>query len=310
MFAANLLLLCVGGVSVALPQTAQSTGLELEVAEIAKVTGDDAALVAKVQAASLGYAPAPGYHRTLRKDLIQASLRQALPGIDIRVTGAPRCRVSPEVAVVRGSTIQAQAAQAMRAALSGADASAEPEGVVRDIRVPKGDEPARIVIAPVRGRVVPGLQTVQAEIWMGDRIYQSTQVTFRVAMWKRQAVLRRAVNAGEELHAGLFEVRRVPVSASEGLYSLDQAQLAGAVALKPMAAGSTVAERDVHRQVVVSRGDIVTVRVTKGSVSVADIGVAQADGRTGERVRVTLRSTGREIIAVVTGPKNLEVKIQ
>ncbi len=48
----------------------------------------------------------------------------------------------------------------------------------------------------------------------------------------------------------------------------------------------------------------------KGSVKVTDVGLAMADGRMGERVRVQLRSTGRELIAQINGPRTAVVKIQ
>lgn len=315
---AALTLMTLGGgpapaadVTVTLPAAATVGGLEIHVADVATtVTGADAATVAKIKSASLGYAPAPGYSRVLRADLVQASLRSALPGVRIEVDGAPRCRVSPSIVTVTGLEIQAAALAELRGTLVGLDASAKPEGAVTDVMLPGGDVEPRIVVDHTARSVQAGRVTVQAQIWFGDRLYRTVSVPFRVSIWRRQAVLRRAINPGDSLHAGLFEVKRVEVDDARGMQALRMDQLAGAVALKPMAAGTAVNERDVHREVIAHKGDQATVQLVKGAVRLTDVGVILADGRMGERVRVQVRSTGRELIGVVRGPQLVEVMIR
>lgn len=299
-----------GGITVELPSASSSKGLEISVSEVAKVTGDDAATVELVEAASLGYAPAPGYHRTLRADLVEASLRQSLPGVDVRVTGAPRCRVTPAIQVVEGKAIQAIAATKLREALAGLDAEAKLTGELKDLRVPTSELSPRLVVPPIAGSVFPGVRTVPVQLWLDQQLYRTVHVSFMVSIWQRRAVLRRAVSMGEPLHAGLFQVKRVSADGAEDMLSLKLEELGGAVALKALPAGGTVTERDVHREVVVHRGDHVTVRIVKGNVAVSDVGVAKSDGRAGERIDVTLKSTGRELSGTVRGRQSIEVKIQ
>ena len=83
-----------------------------------------------------------------------------------------------------------------------------------------------------------------------------------------------------------------------------------AVALKALAAGSFVSEHEVHREVVLRRGDTVTVRVKKGSVQATDVGVVMGDGRLGDRVRVVLQSTAKELHGIVRGRSTVEVTIR
>lgn len=306
----TITLLAAGSVSIVLPSEANSKGLEISVAEIATVRGDDAAEVARVQAASLGYAPAPGFHRTLRSDLVLASLRQSLPGIDLRVEGAPRCRVTPTIVEVTGAELRAVAGERIRASLAGLDASAEPEGMVSSLQLPDGEGKPRLVAQPIRGRVTPGIRSIPVEVWIGDKLYRSVSVDFRVALWERRAVLQRAVLAGTPLDRSMFTVERVPVAASADIKTLGLDEIAGAVAIQPLPKGAVVHERDVHREVVLRRGDTVSVRVVKGSVVVTDVGIAKRDARMGERVNVQLRSTGVELVAVARGRRTVEVKIQ
>ncbi|MEE2939859.1 MAG: flagellar basal body P-ring formation chaperone FlgA [Planctomycetota bacterium] len=298
-------------VTVTLPATATVGGLEIHVADVATaVTGADEETVARIRGASLGYAPAPGYSRVLRADLVSASLRAALPGVHVTVDGASRCRVSPTVITVRGSELQAAATAAVRRTLVGQDAEARPAAEVADVLVPGGATEPRIVVGELPRIVQAGRTVVPVQVWFGDRLYRSVTIPFQVSIWRRQAVLRRAIDAGESLHAGLFEVRRVEVSDALGMQALGMDQLGGAVALRPMTAGSAVIERDVHREVIAHKGDHATVQLIGGSVKVTDLCVVLADGRMGERVAVRLRSTGRELIGIVRGPQSIEVKIK
>lgn len=297
-------------VRVELPAAAHSTGLEIAVGDIATVTCADDALATRVRAASLGYAPAPGFSRTLRGDLVSSALRQAMPSVRVRVVGADRCRVTPKVTTIKGTALRAEAAVAMRAAIASLDAEARPAGDVPDLQLPAGEGEPRLVARASRGELFPGKRNVAVEVWIGERLYRTVQIPFELAVWERTAVLRRAINPREPLHAGLFEVKRVPLRDSRSTQALGLDQLAGAIAMKAMPAGAILTEHDVHREVVIRRGDQVTVTVINGAVRVTDVGVAKADGRMGERLRVELRSSGKELIAVVKGGRQVEVIIQ
>lgn len=310
MIASTLLLLCTGGVSIVLPAEATSSGLEISVEEIARVVGDDAAEVERVREASLGYAPAPGYHRTLRADLLKASLRQSLPDIQVTVQGAPRCRVVTATTTIPGTRVLAEAHKAIREALTGMDAEARPLMDLSDVVVPSSDKEPSLRAAYRLTRLFPGALEVPVEIWLGDRLYRTVQARFEVTIWQRQAVLKQAVPAGAELLPGMFKVVRRRVSSGAGLQCLELNQVTGSVANRGLPAGSPVSERDVKRMTLVRSGDLVQVAVKSGAVTVKDVGQAQSSGCMGERVRVVLRSSGIELLAVVRGPKILEVKIK
>lgn len=297
-------------VVVTLPAAASSQGLEIIAQDIAAIRGDDAALVKRVSEASLGYAPAPGYARVLRADLIEASLRRSLPGVDLEVQGAARCRVTPEVTTITGQEIAAKASEAMREALAGLDAEASPEGRATDLQVPKGDGELRLVASAGVGALVPGLRQVEVQVWIGPKLYRTLHVPFRLSVWQRRAVLRSAINVGDALRPDMFEVKRISVRDSSGLHALEPDMVAGAIAVRPIGAGAFVTEHDVHRRVVIEHGDQITVRIKKGTVAVQDVAIAEGAGRMGERVVVRLRSTGRQLVAVVRGPQLAEVEIQ
>jgi flagella basal body P-ring formation protein FlgA len=218
--------------------------------------------------------------------------------------------VTPGIQTVKGIDLQAAAAPRLREALAGQDADVTVTGPMADLQVPTSDTDPVIIVPPISGSTFPGLRSVPVEVWLDGKLYRTMNVTFQVSIWQRRAVLARAVNAGEPLHAGLFQIKRVAVDAAQGMQALDTNALAGAVALRALPAGISISERDVHREVVVRRGDTVNVRVIKGHVEVSDIGIARANGRMGERLTVVIQSTGRELTAVVKGPQAVEVRIQ
>jgi hypothetical protein len=83
-----LLSLFLGGVTVTLHPQAKVRGTEIELGAVAAVSGEDAALVARVRGLRLGYAPAPGYSRLLLGERLRADLARTLPGTAVEVGGA------------------------------------------------------------------------------------------------------------------------------------------------------------------------------------------------------------------------------
>ena len=107
-------LMLFGGVTVTLPEKAQITGTEITVGQVAQVTGDDASEVERVQAASLGYAPAPGYTRVLLAPRIANRISQSLGlelGSELSIVGADRCVVTPLSHRVTAEELRAKAAR-------------------------------------------------------------------------------------------------------------------------------------------------------------------------------------------------------
>src|SRR5687768_12548967 len=116
-----LLALLFGGVTVTLSPQAKVRGTEIALGSIAAVSGDDAALVARVRELRLGYAPAPGYSRLLAGELLQAELTRTLPGTAVELKGAAACRVLPATEVVGGRAIEAAAKGELLRRLDGRD---------------------------------------------------------------------------------------------------------------------------------------------------------------------------------------------
>jgi len=288
-------LILLGGVTVTLSEKAQVRGLDITVNEIAQVTADDPAVAARVATLSLGYAPAPGYHRILRADLVQFDLRRALPGIELDVLGAQRCRVEPLTEQLDTERLWSLASAELEELFRGTDAAIRRDGELALVEVPLGVEPLELKVSLVDRTPNAGPKTVAVQLWIDGDLYRTVHVTFSISLREPRWVLRQSVSAGAVLEASMFELRRVEVTLETAQAGVPIEALAGTVTTRPIAANGIVTERDIQRPVVIQRGDLVTVVIKSGSVEARELGSAIHEARIGEMVRVNLQSTKREV---------------
>jgi len=302
-------LLLIGGISITLPQEAQVRGTEVSLGEVASIRGEDPAAVQRFRELSLGYAPAPGYSRLFSKRAIEVRVNELLAGESFEVSGAVECRVFPEVETVEKSSIEAAALKELRRLFASTEAEISLKSELRDLVVPKGSQPMT-VRATIEGKTLrPGLWNVPVQVLVDGTVYQTVWTALSVEMWDTHLVLARDVVRGEALTPALFHTSRVKRTAQASSTPVDLSQLIDAVALRDMAAGSVVTDRDVQRQVVIKRGDMLSLEVTKGSITARTIAVARQDGRIGDRIRVSMSEGGRELVAVVVSKDSVQVRL-
>jgi len=292
MLAAILLL---GGVTITLSEKAQVRGLDITVEEIAQIVSDDPAAAARVAATSLGYAPAPGYHRVLRSDLVQFDLRRALPGLEIDVLGAQRCRVDPLTEQLDSERLWSLASAELEELFRGTDAAIRREGELALVEVPLGVGPLDLRASLLERRPDAGPKTVALQLWIDGDLYRTVHLPFMVSLREPRWVLRHNVAEGQVLDPSMFELRRVEVTLESAQGGVPIEALTGTVTTRAIAASAVVTERDIQRPVVVERGDLVTVIIRSGTIEARDLGTAMHEARIGELVRVTLQSTKREV---------------
>ncbi|TDJ70828.1 MAG: flagellar basal body P-ring formation protein FlgA [Planctomycetota bacterium] len=294
-----LALLFAGGLTVTLPSEVRVAGTELSLGDVATVTGDDAIAAERLRALGLGYTPAPGYTRLLRRDHLAAQIARALPGVEVHFAGEDRCRVAPEVEHIAGARIRAAAEAEIARMFAGREAEVRLEGKLRDEVLPMGESPAKLEPMLTEHELRPGTWSVPVRLVVDGAVYKTVWTTWAVELWETRIVLVRDVARGETLAPDLFTLKRVLVSANAGAISLPPAALDGAVLVRALAAGSPVSSRDVTRPKAIVRGDLVSLEIRRGLISARALAVAKQDGRIGDRIRVVLQATGREMFAVV-----------
>ncbi len=300
-------LLLLGGVTVTLAEKAEVRGLEVTLDEIATVSAANSELAAQVAAINLGYAPAPGYHRILRSDLVLFDLRRALPGVQIEVVGAERCRVDIQTDTIDSERLWSLATGQMETFFEGLDASIRRDGELAVVQVPVGSVPTELKAAIVGRMPEAGTKQVAVQLWVDGDLYRTVHVPFMVALREPRWVLKASVPAGQVLDPSLFELRRVEVTSDSASAGLPVEALHGTVAARPIPASSVVTERDIQRPIAVRRGDLVTVTVKARGVQAEALGTAVTDARIGESLRVVLNDTKRELTGRARAGGKIEI---
>jgi len=299
MILALLFTLCQSDVTVTIPMTANIRGTEVELGEVAKVTGANAEQVARVKALELGYAPAPGYTRVIVTERVREKLYQKLPEIRVSVTGERACRLLPTVTPVSKEEIRITARKALVDKFGVQGTTIQLAGEIPEVRIPAGSGPPGFVARPNPSELASGLVSVPVDLVVDGMRYRTLWTTWRVEVYEVRSVLTQPVKKGQQLSPSMFMQKRVQVPAGRQVLPLKRTMLLGAVAKRDLHAGDLVSPFDVHRPTVVAIGEPLLLHVRKGSIS-AQISVQALEaGAIGDRIGVRTQSTDRELIVTV-----------
>lgn len=293
------LALFLGGVTITLNPDATVRGTEIQLAQVATVDGNDPDEVARVRSLKLGYAPAPGYTRTLSAGRLQADVQRLVYGVTVTMKGQGSCRVSPAVDHVSVATIEEAARREVARMLPGREFELTLNVPITALDVPAGNQ--SLDVRSVLGDTIlrPGPINVPVRINVDGTLYRTVWTNWRLSVWEEATVLKRPVALGEVITSDVLEKQRV-LSTGEGESAPLAAGLAwGATARRDLAKGQVLREIDVLREVVVKRGDTVFLEVRRGNVHARVAAVAEADAHPGDRIRVKIAESGRAMTATI-----------
>jgi flagella basal body P-ring formation protein FlgA len=112
-------------------------------------------------------------------------------------------------------------------------------------------------------------------------------------------VLAHAVNRDARLMPGDVRIERRRTTGPANLYLTSAAELSGRTARRPLAAGTTLAVDMFTADLIVRRGQQVTLLSSGGMIEVRATGRAMADGAEGARIQVQNLSSMRVIEGVI-----------
>lgn len=296
-------------VTVTLPQDAKVRGQDVTLGEIARIEGAATDVAPRLQGLVLGYTPAPGYARVLTRDEVLVKLQNLLPGTAIEVQGAARCRIELETEVVSGTVLRAEAVRALNAAMVGRDVVIAEDGQVADLIVPHRESRLETRAQPNLKTITGGVVNVPVQVWVDGAPYQTVQASFKVDVYENLPVLVADVRRGEQLSHEHVEMRRTKLDGSLGAEPLAAVAVPGATALHDLQRGAVLTTRDVQRALLVRRGDLVQLQVKKGPVMARVSAIAAGDAGLGDKVRVTIADSKRELSAVVVARGAVEVDL-
>jgi len=301
--------LLLGGLTVVLQPETRVRGTELSVGALADVRGDDAALVERVKALELGWAPAPGYTRTLQRWQIEQKLQGAFPGTQLQIEGAQVVRVVPQTQKLSGTELRTRAEEELRSLFAGRATILTPTSALTDLEIPAGQRAPELRCLLEKREQRAGAWSVPVQIWVDGALYSTQWINFQVELSELRPVLVRDLRRGDVIGPEHFELRRTRIGHMGGLEPLSGPALLGAVAQVDLAAGSTVTAREVQRARLVKSGETVQIQVRKGAITARSSAIAKADGMSGDRIRLLSADKSREISGVVIGRGLVEVDL-
>lgn len=302
-----LIAIVLSGVTVFLKERADVRGAEIEVADVADVSGADAELVERVRHASLGWAPAPGFSRWFDAQRVDAELERVLPEITVDVRGAEGCRAWPQIERVRGAAIEAAARAELERWTAGRDVELSLTAHVADVEAPSGDTPNELRAVLSVSDLRAGALDVPVRVLVDGAPHRTVWTRWNVEMWETASVPVRAIRAGETIAADALQTKRVR---SKGAQPVNALALIGSIATRDLPVGEAIVEAQLARPTLVTPGAALMLEVRRGSVSARISVVADQAGKQGERIRVAQPGTQRSWQATVVARDLVSIDLE
>jgi len=304
-----LLLTLATSVTIKLPSEAQVTGVDFVLGDIAQVESDDPQTAERFRTLSLGYAPAPGYSRLLEAQAVAREARASFPGLELEFQGASSCRVFAKVQRIEAAAIGALAKAELAQVFRDLDVELEMVGQLLDVQVPLGMTPATLKVKLRESAPRAGSWSVPVEIVVDGTSVRTIWTSWNADVWEQRDVLVKDVARGAAIGPKDLVQRRTRVQNQQANNPLDRRALRGSIAKRDMRAGEAVHLRDIERELVIRRGDLVHLEVHHGAITARAAAIAQEDGRIGDRVRVVTSSTQQELTAVASSKGRVELRM-
>lgn len=295
--------LLLSGVTVSFTPTAEVTGAEMTLADIATVDGEELESVRAVGAHPLGYAPAPGYSRLIRADRLSAELRRALPDVEVVFTGSLTCRVHPATETIAPERLEQAAREALGLHMpngSEGEATLRLTTPLAPIQVPRGAAGVSLE-AVVDPEHLQGTRTsVPVRVLVDGVPHRTVWTQWSLEVWDVATVPTRRITAGQVIDVSMLTSKRVRRTERVGEKPLDLQALLGKTPVRDLPAGEPVRSPDVARPLLIEQGALVQLRVRNGSLQVTARVEALEGGALGETIRIRMVGREKELSAVVT----------
>ena len=249
----------------------------------ADLAGGWPALAAAGSGTAVAFAPAPGVQRVFSAGELQRI--GARLGVDSEPPG-PVC-------------VERASAPLDPAALLASMQRVLPEAEIEIVEYGRAAAPAGEVVFPKALLQPSGL-------WKGYIEYAPSR---RFSIWARvkvrltvtQVVATETLPAGKTIAAPQLRLETVTAAPGAAVGAQSIEEVAGRIALRSIAAGKPVPRAQLAEAPDVTRGQSVRVEVHHGATRLETEGLAQANGRRGDRVLIQNPTSGRRFLARVAG---------
>ena len=233
---------------------------------------------------AVGLAPAPGVQRIFSvADLARLGAR-------LKIEGAPPAAICIERAMA--PLVPALVLEAMKQALPGSQ--------IEIVEHSNRPAPAGRLVFPPGTLQSSGRWNGYVEYSPGHRFPIWAHVRVRTSI--QQVVAAEALPAGRPISAAAVKLETVEALPGSAAAAQSLGEVIGKTARQAIPAGKPVLRKQLEETPEVVRGQMVKIQAREGVALVQAEGLAQANGRRGDRVTVKNPTSGRSFAARVAGP--------
>jgi len=267
---------------------AEPAGSTYSLGDISAIDSADATLARTLAATRIGITPRMNYSEAVPRRQIAELVERSHPQLreTLRWQGADTVSVRGRGQEIEARTLIDLAARTLVDALakSYTGIDVQPVGELANVRVPGGslNMAARLPEKPTPSRRM----CVWVDVQVNGKDYRSLPVWFSVKATREVLVARVPLRAGEMLRAGDFVTAPVDVTELGSAPVLAADQVERQRLRRPLEAGQTLLAAQLEPRPAVVRNQTVEVKLVLGSIQIETAGIALADARLGEAVRI------------------------
>ena len=155
-----------------------------------------------------------------------------------------------------------------------------------------------------------GWATVPISLSVGGKFIRNIYPQMVIKVWQKVWITKVPIHRGDVLQADEVVPGKQSLDRVMGTPVLSLSTLAGAHARSEMPAGSVLVSEMFELPPLVHSGQLVTVRLTSGGLTIMTRGEVVGDGTMGQLVRVINPDTHRNYVARVVGEGEVEVSLE
>lgn len=309
LIAVFMLALCTASVAdpkvtVTVRQSPVVSGSQTTISDLADVDCSDEILAQRIGETTLCPAPLPGKTRTFTRSQIASALRrQGLKDGSFDLRCPSQVTATRESTTVSGQNIvDAVRDFVINTAAWPGTVTVEPSGSLTDQVVQAGTPELQVRMNGASLR--KGRNTLPVDILVDGTKCATVNVSVMIKVFAPVLVASGPIRRTDEITSSNTRLVDMDITnlPDDVLTELPVDEMTAAVSIS---SGAAIRNAWVTLPPVVKSGDRVTVAAGKSRVRVTAKGIAAADGRIGDRIRI--RMSGGDVYGVVTGPGRAEI---
>ncbi|OGS36342.1 MAG: flagella basal body P-ring formation protein FlgA [Elusimicrobia bacterium RIFOXYB2_FULL_49_7] len=281
-------ILYAGNLSVKFHDKASVTGPNILLSDIAEVTSDDAEASLAASQSVIAKAALPGQVRKLRADRIDALNLTVFreQGLKVKVSGSHTVEVRTGFRTLLGVMIQEEARKAILRQMPWSKDKVHLtfSSLPEKITIP--DEEYSMSLTPRDDCDWKGNEILDMVVLSGEREISRIPISVRMKVYEVVCVAARKIKRGNSVtdedirfeEREITELRDTPFLNGEGLI--------GRMATRTISEGAVLSDKMIDTPPIVKKGEHVRILSRENNALVALDGIANRDGKLGEKIRV------------------------